>query len=127
MHLRLLIASAFVFSFANLAQASDEPAKIADVQVKRDSADQSGIYHFEVTIEHEDKGWDDYLEAWEVFGPDGRILASRPFFKPQPEKSKSVTALTGVIVPEDIETVTIRARTYPVGLEGEPFEVKIPH
>ena len=80
-----------------------------------------------VTIEYEDTGWDDYIEAWEVRGPDGAVLGVRPFFEPSLERTRTVTALAGVVIPDDIKTVTIRARAYPVGYVGDPVEVSIPH
>lgn len=127
MRLPLMIASALIFGYAGLSHADTSTARIADVQVKRDSPDQSGIYHIRVTIEHEDQGWDDYVESWEIFGPDGEILGVRPFFEPELEREKTVSALAGVVIPEDIKTVTIRARTHPKGFEGAPVEVSIPH
>ncbi|MDH3661963.1 MAG: hypothetical protein OEU92_18360 [Alphaproteobacteria bacterium] len=122
----LLIAFALVLGSAGLGHAGDV-ARIADVQVKRDSPDQPGIYHISVTIEHEDAGWQDYVEAWEIFGPDGEVLGVRPFFEPELEQPKTVSALAGVVIPEDIKSVTIRARTHPGGFEGAPVEVDIPH
>lgn len=126
MHLPLLMVSAFALSLASAAQASDEVAHIADVQVKRDSSEQPGIYHIRVTIEHEDTGWDDYVEAWEITSPAGELLGVRPFFEPELEDAKTITALAGVVIPEDITTITIRARTHPNGIEGEPVQVQLP-
>jgi hypothetical protein len=125
MHLPLLMVSAFALSISSAAQASDV-ARIADVQIKRDSADQAGIYHIRVTIEHEDTGWDDYVEAWEITSPEGELLGVRPFFEPELETTRTVTALAGVVIPEDIRTVTIRARTHPNGIEGDPVQVQLP-
>ncbi|MGI9419445.1 MAG: hypothetical protein ACR2RA_16585 [Geminicoccaceae bacterium] len=127
MRLPLLIASALVFGPASLANADDEAARIADVQIKRDNPDQPGIYHIRVTIEHEDTGWDDYVESWEISEPGGKVLGVRPFFEPELERASTVSALAGVVIPEDVKTVTIRARTYPKGLEGDPVEIQIPH
>ena len=127
MRLPLLIAAIFAFGHVDHARANDDAARIADVQIKRDSPDQPGIYHIKVTIEHEDTGWHDYVESWEIFGPDGEVLGVRPFFEPELERDKTVSALAGVVIPEDIKTVTIRARTYPQGFEGGPVEVDIPH
>lgn len=127
MHLPLLMVSAFVLSLSGTAHAADDVARIADVQVKRDSVDQPGIYHISVTIEHEDTGWDDYVEAWEIADPDGKVLGVRPFFEPELEHTQTVSALAGIVIPENIKTVTIRARTYPKGIEGDPVEVQIPH
>ncbi len=127
MRLPSLIVAAFVICSISGAHAEGDVARIADVVVKRDSPDQSGIYHIKVTIEHEDTGWSDYVESWEVFGPYGKVLGVRPFFEPELERLQTVSALAGVVIPEDVRTVTIRARTYPSGFEGDPFEVEIPH
>lgn len=121
-----LIVAAIAFGSAGFAHAGDA-ARIADVQVKRDSPDQPGIYHISVTIEHEDTGWDNYVESWEVFGPDGKTLGVRPFFEPELERQETVSALAGVVIPETIKTVTIRARAHPRGLEGAPIKVDVPH
>lgn len=127
MHLPLLIVSAFVFSLAGTAHAGEHAPRIADVQIKRDSPEQSGIYHIRVTIEHEDTGWDDYVEAWELHDPDGKIMAVRPFFEPELDQQQTVSALAGVVIPAEVKTVTIRARSHPVGLAGDPVEIQIPH
>jgi hypothetical protein len=127
MRLSLLIAIALAFAGMSPAHAGNEAPRITDVKVKRDSPEQSGIYHIKVTIEHEDTGWDDYVEAWDVFGPDGQILATRPFFEPELERPQTVSALAGVVIPAEITSVTVRARTYPDGLKGDPVEVVIPH
>jgi hypothetical protein len=110
---------------AGLAEPSHP--KIADVDIKRDSPDQPGIYHVKVTIEHEDTGWDDYVDAWEIIGADGTVLGVRPFFEPELERNKTVTALAGVVIPEDIKTATIRTHKHPQGYEGDPVEISIPH
>lgn len=127
MRLPLMIASALILGSASLVQAGENDARIADVEIRRDSPDQTGIYHVRVTIEHHDQGWDNYVESWEIFGPDGQILGTRPFFEPELEREQTVSALAGIVIPEDIETVMIRARTFPGGLEGDPVEVNIPH
>ena len=126
MRLSPLFVAALAFVTADSAHA-ENAARVADVQIKRDSPDQSGIYHFLVTIEHEDTGWDDYVESWEIYGSDGKVLGVRPFFEPELDRTRTVSALAGVVVPKDIKTVTIRARTYPNGFEGSPVEVNIPH
>ena len=126
MRLSPLIVASFAFFATGFAHA-ENTARIADVQIKRDNPDQSGIYHFLVTIEHEDTGWDDYVESWEIYAPDGKVLGVRPFFEPELEHAKTVSALAGVVIGDDVKSVTIRTRTHPSGLEGSPFEVKIPH
>jgi hypothetical protein len=127
MRLPLIIGLALIVMNAKAGPADADAARITNVQVKRDSPDQAGIFHIKVTIEHNDTGWDDYVESWEVFGPEGQVLGVRPFFEPELERGKTVSALAGVVIPSDIKTVTIRARSHPQGFEGSPVEADIPH
>lgn len=127
MRFSLLIGLAFVMLSGQAGLAGESSPKIADVQVKRDAVDQSGIYHIKVVIEHEDTGWDDYVDAWEIVGSNGELLGVRPFFEPELDRDRTVTALAGVVIPEEVKTVTIRTRKHPQGYQGETVEVTIPH
>ena len=127
MRLSLMVGLALMVLGGQAGLADQSNPRIADVKVKRDSPDQAGIYHVKVTIEHEDTGWDDYVDAWEIVASDGSVLGVRPFFEPEMEQAKTVTALAGVVIPTDVKTVTIRARKHPQGYEGDPVEISIPH
>ena len=109
-------------------EAGALPPKITYVSVRPDAEERVGhsLYHFRVTILHEDTGWDNYVEAWEIIGPDGEVLGERPFFEPKPGKLEQLTALSGVIIPTEVETVEIRARHYPEGYSGEAVQVNLP-
>jgi len=127
MRFSVMIGLSLMILSGQAGLAGQSNPKIADVDVKRDSPDQSGIYHIKVTIEHEDTGWDDYVDAWEIVGADGTVLGVRPFFEPELERAKTVSALAGVVIPEDVKTVMIRTRKHPEGYTGDPVEITIPH
>lgn len=127
MRFSLMIGLALSLLGGQAAYAETSAPKIADVKVKRDASDRVGIYHISVTIEHKDTGWDDYVDAWEIVGSNGTLLGVRPFFEPELDEAKTVSALAGVVIPEDVKTVTIRTRKHPQGYEGEPVEITIPH
>lgn len=123
----LIVGLALMMLGGQAGYAEQSNPRIADVKVKRDSSDQPGIYHVKVTIEHEDTGWDDYVDAWEIVGSDGSVLGVRPFFEPELDRGRTVTALAGVVISKDVKTVTIRTRKHPHGYQGAPVEVTIPH
>ena len=127
MRFSLIVALAATMLGGQAAHADQGDPKIADVEIKRDREEQPGIFHIKVTIEHQDTGWDDYVDAWEIFAPDGQILGQRPFFEPDLEDGKTVSALSGVVIPEDVKTAIIRARMHPHGHMGDPVEIAIPH
>lgn len=123
-----LIIGMTLLMLGGQAGLADTPTpKIADVQIKLDNPEQPGIYHIRVTIEHQDTGWEDYVDAWEIVDGNGEVLGTRPFFEPKLDDTKTVTALSGVVIPQEIKTVTIRARKHPQGYQGEPVQVTIPH
>jgi hypothetical protein len=126
MRASLVIGLALMMLGGQAGLAETAP-KIADVKIKRDSPEQPGIYHIKVIIEHQDAGWDDYVDAWEIVSADGLLLGVRPFFEPELEEETTVSALSGVVIPTDIKTVMIRARSHPDGYKGDPVEVAIPH
>ncbi len=127
MRLSLIIGMALVMLSGQSGFADTAPPKIADVRVKLDSQDQPGIFHFKVTIEHRDQGWEDYVDVWEIRSTEGQLLGSRPFFEPELEEATTVTALSGVVIPAEHQTVLIHARKHPAGYISEPVEVTIPH
>ena len=127
MRFSLMVGVALMVLGGQAGLAEQGNPTIANVDIKRDSPDQPGIYHIKVTIEHEDTGWDDYVDAWEIIGADGTVLGVRPFFEPELERDKTVSALAGVVIPEDIKTATIRTHKHPGGYAGDPVEISIPH
>jgi hypothetical protein len=48
-------------------------AKIVDVEV----TNNNDSYRFDVTLRHDDAGWDHYADGWEVLSPDGKVLGKR--------------------------------------------------
>ncbi|HBB56055.1 MAG TPA: hypothetical protein DCZ49_07705 [Hyphomonadaceae bacterium] len=64
------IAAAFAFS--------DAPAVAGEADVIAARADRvsDGVYRISATIRHADTGWEHYADAFEVLGPDGKVLVS---------------------------------------------------
>lgn len=68
--------------------AAKEKVTLADVLFVRARLQADGTWVFEVTVKHEDTGWEHYADLWEVLTPDGEVLATRelahPHVKEQP-------------------------------------------
>jgi peroxiredoxin len=107
------------------AALADIPA-VTEARVKFDNEGVSGIYQFTVTVAHQDTGWDNYVDAWEIVAPDGQVLGVRMMFQPQVGKDRTTTGLAGVVVPEGIEQVTIRTHKPDEGYVGATKTVAIP-
>ncbi len=102
-------------------------AGVADVIDVTIEARGNRLYRFEVTITHEDRGWDHHVDKWEVVGPDDTVLAKRSFFNPREGgEAKFTSALVGVKIPDGINEVTIRAHDKVHAYQGKTVTVAVP-
>lgn len=104
------------------APALADPPEIVAVEARQAGAGWS----FDVTIRHPDTGWDHYADAWSVHAPDGTELGTRVLLHPHETEQPFTRSLTGVIVPESVSEVTIRAKCSVDGWTAEPVTVTLP-
>lgn len=98
----------------------------ADVVAVDAQREPAGTFRFSVTIRHADEGWDHYADGWEVVAPDGTVLGRRVLLHPHVNEQPFTRALSGVVISDDIETVTIRAHDSVHGEGGATMQVAIP-
>lgn len=94
--------------FAALAAG---PAQAGEADVVSVTVAETGtrIYRFDVTVRHEDSGWEHYADRWDVLAPDGRILATRKLLHPHENEQPFTRSLNAVRISPDIARVTVRA------------------
>ena len=108
-----------LLSYSSIA-VSDQ-ARIVDVKV----TDNQGSFRFDVTLEHADTGWDHYAVGWEVMSPAGDVLGKRVLAHPHVDEQPFTRSLSGVRIPQGVNTVTIRAHDSVHGYNKEMFEVDL--
>lgn len=109
--MKLVMTTALCFA-AQIAVA-DSPV------IEAVSATKSGTtWRFDVTLSHPDTGWDDYADGWRVLAPDGTELGLRVLYHPHVEEQPFTRSLSGVSVPDGMDSVNIQARD-SVGGWGE--------
>lgn len=106
-----------------LAAAAAGEADVVDAVATQEAA---GTWRFEVTVAHADEGWDHYADQWDVVAPDGTVLGTRVLFHPHVEEQPFTRSLSGVVIPDSVTTVTIRARDSVHGYGGETVSVELP-
>ena len=121
------------------ADASDNDLDWPQVRhvTAREGAD--GKWRFDVTVEHNDEGWDHYADAWQLVDPaDDRVVAERILAHPHDTEQPFTRSLSGIEIPAGLTTVIVRARCTQHGLgtvvvevdltveSGEHFEVVTP-
>ncbi|MCP5085558.1 MAG: hypothetical protein GY952_01945 [Rhodobacteraceae bacterium] len=111
---------AAVFSFVAASAVADSP------QIEKVSASKSGTtWRFDVTLRHDDTGWDHYADGWGVYTEDGAELGYRVLAHPHVNEQPFTRSLGGVEISGSVKRVVIVPRDsvhgvgqeYPVDLE----------
>ena len=103
---RFAAIAAFCAGF--LAFSGAVGAGEADVVAARAYPEGAGVWRFEVTLRHDDTGWDHYANKWDVVGPDGTIYGTRELLHPHENEQPFTRSLGGVKIPEGVSEVTVR-------------------
>lgn len=98
-------------------------ADVVDVSVKRTG---ENVFFFSVTVRHQDEGWDHYANKWDVVAPNGTVLGTRTLHHPHADEQPFTRSLSGVNIPQNIHTVTIRAHDSVHQYGGKTVMVKVP-
>jgi hypothetical protein len=117
--MRYLIALCVFCAFPALA---GEPV-VLDVK-----ASHPGMgWRFDVTVSHADTGWDHFADGWEALDSGGDRLGYRELMYPHVTEQPFTRSLTGVMIPDGVRSVWIRARCSADGWAGTPVEVTLDH
>ena len=108
-----------LLSYSSTAVAGQ--ASIIDVSV----TNNNGSFRFDVTLEYADSGWDHYADGWEVVSPAGDVLGKRVLAHPHVNEQPFTRSLSGVQIPQNVKTVSIRAHDSVHGYNKEMFEVDL--
>lgn len=112
-----LIAGLFITPAAFAGKAD-----VVDVKV----TPSGNTYRFDVTVSHADEGWDHYADQWDVVAADGKILGSRVLLHPHETEQPFTRSLSGIEIPQDVDSVTVRARDSVHGYGGKEMSVEVP-
>jgi hypothetical protein len=99
-------------------------ADVVGVKVTKEGA---GSYRFDVTVRHDDKGWEHYADAFEVLSADGKVLGKRVLLHPHDDEQPFTRELTGVTVPQGVTEVRVRAHDKVHGYGGKEMTVELPN
>lgn len=98
----------------------------ADVTFVRALQTATDTWAFYVTVQHPDTGWEDYADGWDVVLPDGSVVKPDPespftrlLLHPHEEEQPFTRSQSGIILPPDATTVTVRAHDLVDGYGGK--------
>ena len=102
-----------------------EPLTLADVLFVRARVGADGTWSFEVTVQHEDTGWEHYADRWEVVTPEGEVLATRVLAHPHVDEQPFTRSQSRVAIPPDVTQVRVRAHDLVDGYGGREVVVDL--
>ena len=103
------------------------PAYAGEAAIIAAKATRTGdTWRFDVTLEHADTGWGHYADGWEVLAPDGTQLGYRELLHPHVTEQPFTRSLSGVDIPAEVTTVTIRAHDSVHDWNEETFTLTLP-
>ncbi len=97
-------------------------ADVVDVKTTQSS---DGSWRFDVAVLHADAGWDHYADKWAVFLPDGEMIGERILLHPHDNEQPFTRSQSGIIIPPDVDEVTVRAHDSQHGWGGKEMTVKV--
>ncbi len=120
--LRILSLSLIITSFLVSAAAFAGEVSIENARISPLGGQQ---YLFDVTLKHQDSGWDHYADRWDILSPDGVLLATRTLYHPHVNEQPFTRSLT-VTLPSGTGSVVIRAHDSVHGYAKQTLKVDVP-
>lgn len=120
--MRFLLLPTIAACLAAGPVAAGEP-EVVDAQVTRGS---DGTYSFQVSVRHEDEGWDHYADRWEILDSRGTVVGTRELLHPHEQEQPFTRGLSGVKIPDSVRFVTIRAHDKVHGYGEKTLRVDLP-
>ena len=117
--MRLAAVALALFTVCGGAQAGE--ANVVGVKVQA----QGETYRFDVTVRHGDEGWDHYADRWVVVGDDGTVFGERVLLHPHVEEQPFTRSLSGVVIPEGVNSVAVRGHDKGHGFGGAEFTIDL--
>jgi hypothetical protein len=114
------------FILALMVSAMPTYAGEADVVQVNIATSDVRTYRFDVTVRHNDTGWDHYADQWEILAPDGKILGTRKLLHPHVKEQPFTRSLSGVKIPSIIKQVSVRAHDSVHAFGGQEMTLDLP-
>ncbi len=112
--------------------APSDPKGNADVTFVKATHTGDNNWTFEVTANHPDAGWSDFMDGWDVVLPDGKriLLAPKDKFTrvlahPHVNQQPVTRTQENILIPAGTKTVIVRAHDLADGYGGQVVEVKL--
>lgn len=116
--LKIAAAALVLSATAALADAPD----VQHIQI----LPYDDVWKFTVTITHDDKGWEDYAEAWRIIDDQGNVFGKRNLLHPHEGYPSVTRSLSRVQIPTGVREVNIQTYDTLGGWSPKMTRVSLP-
>lgn len=119
----LALSFGMTAAFAQAYEQSLDYTQVENVVARRTGP---GVWRFEVTLRHDDTGWDHYADEWQVVDPEtGEVLGRRVLAHPHVEEQPFTRSQSGIEIPEGVTVVRVRGKCNVHGFGGREVDVDL--
>lgn len=93
--------------------------------VKVDVSCENQSCTFDVTLKHDDTGWEHYADSWRIVTVEGDFLGERILLHPHVNEQPFTRRLDGVKIPLEIKAVWVEAHDTVHGISSERYKVEL--
>ncbi len=95
-----------------------------DVEIKNVYLNQQGsTWRADVTLKHDDSGWEHYADAWRLVDPSGKLLGTRVLYHPHVNEQPFTRSLGSINIPAGTDIIFVEAHDKKHG--WSPQRVKV--
>lgn len=98
-----MIGALLLIGTGQLAVAGE--VEIVKVQIRA----AGNSWHANVTLRHDDTGWEHYADAWQVVDENGKLLGKRVLYHPHVNEQPFTRSLSGIEIPAGTQVVYVEA------------------
>ena len=109
---------------ANHVETADVQTPVNILFVRAEEKEDD-TWTFSVTIEHEDTGWEDYADGWDVMLEDGMVLKTNPdsqftrlLTHPHLDEQPFTRSQSNILIPAGTNIIRVRAHELAEGYSG---------
>ena len=82
------------------------------------------LYRFKVTVQHEDEGWNHYVDHWLILDKDEQLIVVRKLMHPHVKEQPFTRSLSYIGIPDAVTEVIIRAHCSVDSYSGKDMSLK---
>jgi len=117
--LLLMIMFGSVMSISQVSQANE--VEIVNVYLQETDAG----WRAEVTLKHDDTGWEHYADAWRIVDGKGHLVKTRVLFHPHVNEQPFTRSLSNIVIPAGTSVVYVEAHDKQHGWSSQRVMVDL--